>query len=172
MLLFGAATGVVADGPAGLVIALATTAGVVVVGTVGFAAVGVAGTPFGAAAGALGLLSRIVNSNYTGRGMKIEETYSSSSPRRLPKAPIKPPNLATIFVPLSIAGRVLSTLPKGAAGAAAAAAGALPGTAFGTVVAGFAETALEVTGAAGTFAGAPEGAIIKALESAPLMYLQ
>jgi hypothetical protein len=77
-------------------------------------------------------------------------SYSSSSPRRLPKAPIRPPNFVMIFVPSSIALTVLSAVLKGAAGVVTAGAATL-GVAFGVVVDGLAGTDFVV-------AGAPAGA--------------
>jgi hypothetical protein len=75
-------------------------------------------------------------------------TYWSSSPRRFPNAPIKPPSFATILVPSSIAFIVLSTLPVEAAGVV----GPVEGTTFAVVTAGFTGIDLEANGAPGTFA--------------------
>jgi hypothetical protein len=171
MLLVANFVGAVPGGPAGLVTALATTAGDLVIPDGSFAAVGAEATPFGAATGAFALLLRGVR-HY--RQIKENpETYSSSSLRRLPNVPIKPPSFSTIFTPSSIALMVLSVVLKGAAGAVAAEIGAAEigaaeGIAFFAVVDGFAGTGLAAPGAPGVFAGILADGVTFAAEAGAL----
>lgn len=92
--------GAVPGTPVGFETVLASTAGDLEIAVVGFTAAEAEVTLFGSATGAFGL--------------------SSSSLKRFPKAPMKPPSFSITLIPPSMALIVLSAALRGTGGVAAA----------------------------------------------------
>jgi hypothetical protein len=117
-------------GVAGLRLGFITVAGGLAAWVTGFAGVGAIGVLLVAVFGTFGLLYNFVRVQRRTLP-KAGDSYSSSSPKRLPKAFMNPPTFWMIFVPSSIALIALSAPLRGAAVVLVA------GACFGATVATF-----------------------------------